>query len=78
VIEDHPEGPLVSRAGFGHESLDRGVVDRHNDGVAASLGVRRRAVPVRKGHIDPIATSAERKRTEPRGGSDTIPRFQPH
>src|SRR6266566_6540560 len=38
VIEDQPECPGIPRPGFGHESLDRGVVDGHNDGLAASLG----------------------------------------
>jgi hypothetical protein len=38
MIEDHPEGPLVPRLGLGHESLDRDVVDGHNDGTGASLG----------------------------------------
>ncbi len=38
VIEDQPERPGIPRPGFGHESLDRVVVDGHNDGLAASLG----------------------------------------
>ena len=43
MIEDHPEGPRVPVPGLDHETLDRSVVDRHNDGVPslvrfASLG----------------------------------------
>ena len=76
MIEDHPECPLVTRTGFGHEPLDRGVVDRHNDGTRASLGVSRRAVPVRQGHGDPVAAPAEREIPESRGGRNTIPLLQ--
>jgi hypothetical protein len=38
VVEDESEGPGVTRLGLFHQTLDRCVVDGHNERPASALG----------------------------------------